>query len=116
MTFHGFHDHGALQVSFAFTSFSLSSSSRLKLTRILLSSGKRCNKLPIPTDTEEERTKKVFKKIRLGGYFDVPIILRSRTFCRFFAPGRAEMLISDGDDNKSGDGTSSSDVGEYCHL
>ncbi|GFZ06968.1 hypothetical protein Acr_18g0011380 [Actinidia rufa] len=62
------------------------------------------NKLPILTDTEEERTKKVLDKIGPGGYFNVPAVLDSRTFRRFVAPSRAEMSSSGGDNDASGDG------------
>ena len=111
-------DHGVPQVSPIFILLFFSSlSSHLKLTRILLSSSKRCNKLPILTDTKDDRTTKFFKKIGPGGYFNVLTVLRSWTFCRFFTTDRVETSISGGDDDKSKDGaTSSSDAGESRHL
>ncbi|GFS31491.1 hypothetical protein Acr_00g0017680 [Actinidia rufa] len=79
--------------------------------------GKRCNKLPILTDTEEERTKKVFDKIRPGGYFNVPTVLNSRTFHQFFASDRAEMSSNGRDNDTSGDVTVAAlgDEGEFRH-
>ena len=56
------------------------------------------------TNTEEKRSQKVFKKIRPRGYFNIPVVLDSRTFHWFFAPGRAEMSSSGRDSDKFGDG------------
>ena len=67
-------------------------------------SGKHCNKLPILTDTKEQRLQKVFKKIGPGGYFDISAILGSRTFQWFFVPGLAKMSSSGKDNDKSRDG------------
>ncbi|GFY87377.1 hypothetical protein Acr_05g0010160 [Actinidia rufa] len=62
------------------------------------------NKLPILTDTEEDRTRNFFDKIGPRGYFNIPVVLDSRTFLQFFAPGRTEMSSSRGDNDASGDG------------
>ena len=56
------------------------------------------------TDTEEERTRKVFKKIGPRGYFNVPNVLDSRTFLRFFTPSRGKMSSSGEDKDIYGDG------------
>ena len=76
--------------------------------------GKRCNKLSILTDTKEKRSQKILNKLGLGGYFDIPTVLGSRTFQRFFVPGSAEMSSSGGDNDKFGDGVvvASGDEGE----
>ena len=81
-------------------------------------SRKCCNKLPILTDTEEKRSQKIFKKIGPGGYFNISIVLDSRTFHWFFASGRTEMSSSGGDNDKFRDGTVAilGDEGESCHI
>ncbi|GFS36288.1 hypothetical protein Acr_00g0045150 [Actinidia rufa] len=53
---------------------------------------------------EEARMRRVLQKIGLRGYFNIPNILDSRTFHRFFAPGRGQMSSSGGDKDMSKDG------------
>ncbi|GFY87854.1 spermidine synthase [Actinidia rufa] len=79
---------------------------------------KRCNKLPLLTDTEEARTRRVLKRIGLGRYFNIPDVLDSRTFHRFFVPGRGEMSSSGGDKDTSRDGAVAvlGDEGESLRL
>ena len=88
-------------------------------TTVLHSLGKCCNKLPILTDIEDRRLKRVFKKLGLGGYFKVPVVLDSRTFRRCFALDRDEMSSSGGDNTggKSVDGaaTAAGDKGKSLH-
>ncbi|GFY95327.1 hypothetical protein Acr_10g0007120 [Actinidia rufa] len=62
---------------------------------------KRCKKLPILTDIKDWRTRRVFKKIGPGGYFNVPVVLNSKTFQKYFAFDR-ERMSSRGEDNAEG--------------
>ena len=59
----------------------------------------------------------VFKKVGPRGYFDVPTVLSSRTFHRFFTPSRVEMSSSGGDNDTLGGGAVavSGDEGETRH-
>ncbi|GFS32620.1 hypothetical protein Acr_00g0023540 [Actinidia rufa] len=59
----------------------------------------------ISTNTEEERTRKVFDKIGPGGYFNVLIILDFGMFFQFFALDYAVMSFSGKDNDAFGDGT-----------
>ena len=104
------------QSCFLIILFFSSISFRLRLINVHFL-GKRCNKLPILTDTEEKRSQKVFKKIGPGGYFEVPIILDFKTFHQFFARGHVEMSSNDGDNDKCRDGAiaASGDEGESRH-
>ncbi|GFY91190.1 hypothetical protein Acr_07g0013860 [Actinidia rufa] len=80
--------------------------------------GKRYNKLPILIDIEDRRTIRVFKKIRSGGYFNIPVVLNSKTFHKYFALDREGMLSSGGDnaEGKSTNGAATSgDEGESRH-
>lgn len=81
--------------------------------------GKRCNKLPILTDLEERRSRKVFKKIGLGGYFLVKVILGSKAYHKFFALGHKKMAFNDGDNAEDNpiDGIAAitGDEGEFHH-
>ena len=81
-------------------------------------SSKCCNKLSILTDTKEKRSQKIFKKIGSGGYFNVPVVLDSKTFHRFFAPDHTEMSSNGGVNDKSRDSAVavSGDEGESRHL
>ncbi|GFZ14659.1 hypothetical protein Acr_24g0008490 [Actinidia rufa] len=58
----------------------------------------RCNKLLILTDLEDQRFKRVFRKLGLGGFFKVSSVLTSKTFERCFAPDRKGMAFN-GRDN-----------------
>ncbi|GFZ01041.1 hypothetical protein Acr_14g0006760 [Actinidia rufa] len=66
--------------------------------------GKRCNKMPALSKIEDERFCRVFEKIGEGGHFKIPVVLDSRTFPKYFAPGRVEM-------SSSGGGTAEGDIG-----
>ncbi|GFZ08897.1 hypothetical protein Acr_20g0007050 [Actinidia rufa] len=55
--------------------------------------GKKCNKVPILSSTEEERFRQVFEKIG-GGHFKILVILNLETFYKYFAPGRVEGIPS----------------------
>ncbi|GFS41640.1 hypothetical protein Acr_00g0075480 [Actinidia rufa] len=55
--------------------------------------GKQCNKVPVLSSTEEERFHQVFKKIG-ERRFKIPVIMNSRTFYKYFAPGRVEVSSS----------------------
>ena len=83
-------------------------------TTVLHSLGKCCNKLPILTDIEDRRLKRVFKKLGPEGYFKVPVVLASRCF----ALDRDEMSSSGGDNAKIksvyGAATAASDEGKSC--
>ncbi|GFS41519.1 hypothetical protein Acr_00g0074820 [Actinidia rufa] len=52
--------------------------------------GKQCNKVPILSPTEEERFHQVFEKIG-EGHFKIPVILKSRTFFKYFAPAESRL-------------------------
>ncbi|GFS43627.1 hypothetical protein Acr_00g0086100 [Actinidia rufa] len=56
-----------------------------------------------PLETLQARTRRVLKKIGPGGYFNVPDVLDSKTFHRFFAPSRGRMSSSGEDKDTSGD-------------
>ncbi|GFY96681.1 hypothetical protein Acr_11g0009870 [Actinidia rufa] len=56
--------------------------------------GKQCNKVSVLSPTEEERFRQVFEKIG-GGHFKIRMILTSRTFYKYFAPGRVEVSSND---------------------
>ncbi|GFZ16759.1 hypothetical protein Acr_26g0000290 [Actinidia rufa] len=58
---------------------------------------KRCNKLPILTNLEEQRFNKVLKKIGSRGFFPIMVVLGSKAFCKCFAFGRKKMVSSGGD-------------------
>ncbi|PSS08094.1 UBX domain-containing protein [Actinidia chinensis var. chinensis] len=72
-----------------------------------------CNELPILTDLEDWRSRRVFRKLRLRGFFKVSVVLNSKTFERCFALNRERMVSSGGDnaEDKSADGID--DVAEY---
>ncbi|GFS39087.1 hypothetical protein Acr_00g0061090 [Actinidia rufa] len=57
---------------------------------------KQCNKVPVLSQTEDERFRQVFEKMG-GGHFKILVILNSRTFHKYFAPDRVEMSLSDSD-------------------
>ncbi|GFY86418.1 hypothetical protein Acr_05g0000570 [Actinidia rufa] len=65
--------------------------------------GKQCNKVPILSPVKEERFRQVFKKVR-EGRFKIPVILNSRTFYKYFAPGQVGVSLS-------GSGTTKGEVG-----
>ncbi|GFY85350.1 hypothetical protein Acr_04g0000880 [Actinidia rufa] len=92
--------------------------SRVGLGVVLLQGeARRYNKLRILTDIEEQRTAKVFKKI--GGYFNVLVVLGSRAFQRRFTLDRAEMSSSGGDnaeDRPIMETGTVGDEGESRHL
>ncbi|GFS35777.1 aminopeptidase P1 [Actinidia rufa] len=58
--------------------------------------GKQCNKVPVLSEIEDERFRRVFEKIGEGGHFKIPVVLDSRTFHKYFALGRVEMSSSGG--------------------
>ncbi|PSS07222.1 Proline--tRNA ligase [Actinidia chinensis var. chinensis] len=64
---------------------------------------KQCNKVPVLSPIEEERFRQVFEKIG-GGHFKIPVILTSRTFYKYFSPGRVEV-------SSSGSGVAEGDIG-----
>ena len=112
----GFHDHGASQVSLVSLAhyFYSSISSRLKLTNIFIFFlGEHYIRLPVLTNIEIKRSEKVFKRIGCGGYFEVPKVLDSQTFHRFFAPSCVEMSFSGEDKSRDDAASSSGDVGEF---
>ena len=83
-------------------------------------SSKHYKKIPILIDTENRRTKWVFKKLGPGGYFKVLVVLDSKAFKKYFALDCAEMSSS-GRDNakvKSVDGVaiSTGNKGESRHF
>ncbi|GFY90892.1 hypothetical protein Acr_07g0010880 [Actinidia rufa] len=65
-----------------------------------LGRGKCCNKLPILTDVEDRRLKRVFKKLGLGGYFKVPVVFSSKMFEKCFALNRKGMASNSGDNSE----------------
>ena len=79
-------------------------------------SGKHCNKIPILTDIEDWRTKRVFEKLGQRGYFKVPVVLDSEAFKKCFTLDLDKMLSNDRDnvEGKSVDGinTLKGDKGE----
>ncbi|GFY85398.1 hypothetical protein Acr_04g0001360 [Actinidia rufa] len=88
---YGYRDHGLLRVSHAFfRSFCAIISFRLVLINNV-SSGKRCNKVLALSKIEDERFRRVFEKIGEGGHFKIPVVLDSKTFRKYFAPGRVEI-------------------------
>ena len=70
----------------------------------MFSLGKRCNKVPALSETEDERFPRVFEKIGEGGHFKILVVLDSRTFHKYFALGRVGM-------SSSGGGTTEGDIG-----
>ncbi|GFY80874.1 hypothetical protein Acr_01g0006830 [Actinidia rufa] len=71
--------------------------------------GKRCNKVPALSETEDEIFHRVFEKIGEGGHFKIPVVLDSRTFHKYFA----EMSSSGGNSTAEGDigGKAEGDIG-----
>ncbi|GFS31973.1 hypothetical protein Acr_00g0020190 [Actinidia rufa] len=80
--------------------------------------GKCCNKLPILTDLEDWRFRRVFRKLRPRGFFKVSVVLNSKTFERCFALNRERMVSSRGDnaEDKSADGIDDVAVDEAAQV
>ena len=94
-------------------------SSIVVLSKAFHSSGKRCNKLPVLTDLEDRRLKRVFRKLGPRGFFQSQAVLDSKTFKKCFGFGSEMMASSRGDDikGKSTDGAATSgDEGESRHY
>ncbi|GFY81236.1 hypothetical protein Acr_01g0010450 [Actinidia rufa] len=68
-----------------------------------MATGKSCNKLPALSEVDAKRTKTIFGKIELGGYFEVSKVLDSRTFKKYFAVGCTALSSSGRDNTPSGD-------------
>ncbi|GFS44293.1 hypothetical protein Acr_00g0089540 [Actinidia rufa] len=79
--------------------YSFPSEIQLKIPRV----GKSCNRLPVLTENEVQRTAEVLGKIEPGGYFDVSKVLDSKIFKRHFARGRIKVSSSGRKNNTLGD-------------